>query len=382
MAIDDQLTGVVEEVYAAGLDGGQWVKALGAISDFFKAAGATLEIFQKRTWNIIDFHMARLPPGSELAYLGHYAKDNPRVAYAVQHLSEATLCDYQIIDEQAMDRDAYYTKYLAPSGLRYFLSGQILNTAKAQGIITIQRTRRQGHVDSIHDEQMRRLLPHLSRSYDMATRLKTALAARDVFEQSLNVLAEGVALVDRGGRVVHINAALEAITQRGDGLRIRRGQIEPATPEARDRLSAALAGALSIKASPAPMTADFIVERPSGLPGYVVSVRPLMAKASRSQEAMTAAAIVFVRDPLADQAQAARMLRDVFDLTEAEANLALALQAGMSPTAYARARSISPNTVYTHLRRIKEKTGSTHLPALIHRLSSVRPAAQDGAGNG
>jgi DNA-binding CsgD family transcriptional regulator len=30
------------------------------------------------------------------------------------------------------------------------------------------------------------------------------------------------------------------------------------------------------------------------------------------------------------------------------------------------------NTVYTHLRRLREKTGSNHLPELIHKLNELR----------
>jgi DNA-binding CsgD family transcriptional regulator len=66
-------------------------------------------------------------------------------------------------------------------------------------------------------------------------------------------------------------------------------------------------------------------------------------------------------------------------LTEAEARLAQALQQGMSVTDYARERALSPNTAYTHLRRIKEKTGCKRMPELIRWLNDLRlPLRRDG----
>jgi DNA-binding CsgD family transcriptional regulator len=62
----------------------------------------------------------------------------------------------------------------------------------------------------------------------------------------------------------------------------------------------------------------------------------------------------------------------VFGFTDAEANLAEALRTGTSIGDYARERKLSLNTVYWHLRRIKEKTGCSRLPELISKLNGLR----------
>ena len=55
-------------------------------------------------------------------------------------------------------------------------------------------------------------------------------------------------------------------------------------------------------------------------------------------------------------------------MNDAEANLAQALQAGIPLDEYARQSAVTLNTVYTQLRRIKEKTGRTRI-AELHRSS-------------
>jgi DNA-binding CsgD family transcriptional regulator len=102
---------------------------------------------------------------------------------------------------------------------------------------------------------------------------------------------------------------------------------------------------------------------------YLVSVRPLPRSSSVGDEA---AAIVFVHDPQARNAGTTALMRGVFGFTEAEANLAEALRTGTSIGDYARERMVSLNTVYWHLRRIKEKTGCSRLPELISKLNDLR----------
>jgi DNA-binding CsgD family transcriptional regulator len=57
----------------------------------------------------------------------------------------------------------------------------------------------------------------------------------------------------------------------------------------------------------------------------------------------------------------------------------MALQQGISVTDYARERALSLNTAYTHLRRIKEKTGCKRMGELIRWLNDRRlPLRRDG----
>jgi len=122
--------------------------------------------------------------------------------------------------------------------------------------------------------------------------------------------------------------------------------------------------------------ADFPVARASGAPPYLVSVRPIPRNRRDSRPEMAADAIVFIRDPTSRNTAAIRLLREVFGLTDAEASLAQALQSGISPGDYAAARAVSLNTVYTHLRRIKEKTGCNRMAELIHKLNDLQVPAR------
>jgi DNA-binding CsgD family transcriptional regulator len=197
--------------------------------------------------------------------------------------------------------------------------------------------------------------------------------------QALGWLSDGVALLKHDGQIAYANEAFEAITRRGDGIRVVRGAIEFTAAPARTRFAAALAAAGGVaKGMPhAPGPVDFFAPRVHDLPAYVVSLRPLVGDRRTTRDARDAMMILFVRDPLNPDSGTPHLLRSVFGLTEAEASLALALQAGMSVGEHARERGITLNTVYTHLRRIKEKTGCARLPQLIQKLNDIRMPARE-----
>lgn len=374
---NDALMDAVKAVHAAGIEAQLWPDALKSVSRVFGAVGATFEIFDKRAMALRNFHAVGLPNGAELPYVEYFSRHNPRANYAMRHLSEKILYDYRFIDERAMNRDAYYSEYLQSIDLRYFLTGQIVDTPDIHGVVSVQRSRKQGHIGKHELEWMRRLLPHLCQAYEMSDRLQNAAAAGRSLERALDWLSDGVALILADGSVLYANEVLAAFARRNDGIAILRGLLEFESAEARAQFSFALAAVQRTRTETlAAGFPDFAAPRRGGAPSYVVSVRPL-ALSERSGAAQAAHAIVFVRDPLACGVAAAAILRALFGFTEAEANLAQALQSGQSLTDYAQTRRLSLNTVYTHLRRIKEKTHTKRQAELIHKLNSVRSPARD-----
>jgi DNA-binding CsgD family transcriptional regulator len=363
----------VEAIHAAGLDAALWPRALEVIKHWIGGPIATLEAFDKQTLQHREFFMHGAPPVAEIEFLDHYAALNVRLPPHTTARVGDILHDYAILNDTAMSRAPFYAEFLPRYDVRFFISGIVAKSEQELAIVSVQRSARQEHVGNSEIALMRQLLPHISQAFDVARRLKGATAASHALEWALDWLADGVALLDADGAVLFANEGFHAIARRDDGLRLRKGGIEFAVGEARERLQSALAAAARLAGGDVRSTAtpDFTVPRRSGGEPYLVSVRPLLDR-PHSRQSAKAVAIVFVRDPLARGAATIGTLRDLFGLTEAEAALAQALQSGTTINDYARARRLSLNTVYTHLRRLREKTGSNRLPELIHKLNELR----------
>jgi len=369
MAAADKLLAAIEAVYAAGLEQSRWPDALAA--DTVGGISATLEIFDRTPRELCEFYSFGLPPPNELKYLDHYARHNPRIAVSFKAGTGTLISDYMVLDERAMDRDPFYAEFLAPVGYRYCLIGVLNATKHANALFSVQRATRQGHVDQAEMKLMGRLLPHVRQAFDMTRRLRSTVEARHSLEHALDWLADGVALIKADGSIAYANDSFQEMARSDDGLQIKKNALEFAFPAARERFDAAIAGVLALRDGAVQAKgADFVVARPSEAAPYVLSVRPLK-RSHNGALWRSAVAIVFVRNPSGDSRENIRLLREVFGFTNAEASLALALRQGTSLAEYGRTRRISQNTVYTHLRRVREKTGCHRLAELIGKLNEA-----------
>ncbi len=216
----------VDAIYDAGLHAEHWPDALASITQTVGGIAGTLEVFDRKSAMLTEFHSHGLPQPNEIAYFDHYCARNPRVPLLINGSAGGIVTDYMVFNERGMNRNAFYS--------------------------------------------------------------------------------------------------------------------------------------------------DFPVPRRSECPPYIVSVYPAVEPAGRKHEGAGAYAIMFVHDPLNEHQSSVQLLRAVFGLTEAEAHITQALQAAMSPGDYAKKHGLSRNTVYTHLRKIKEKTNCRRQSELIRKLSEVK----------
>ena len=370
----DRLVVTIEAIHTAGLDRDHWPDALAAVTQVCGGVASTLEIFDKTTHRHSEFHSFGVPAPHELTYVDHFLERNPRVAYGLQQDADDLGWDYQILDETAMNHDPFYAEFLPQMGFRYFVSGILKQTEREFSAIAVQRSPAQGHVSRNDLAIMKLLLPHLRQALEVSARLRHTESNTQSLREVFDRLTDGVALVAANGAVVHANSALEAIAGRGDVLRIAKTLLTFSTSETRARFALALAAATQLGDDDPAIKAvtDFAVPRRDGLPPCLISVRPLMRTKRSASIETDAVAMVFVRDPLGRNLAESEILREVFGFTNAEADLARALQAGASVNQYARGRAVSLNTVYTHLRRIKEKTNCTRMGELIQKLSELQ----------
>jgi DNA-binding CsgD family transcriptional regulator len=206
----------------------------------------------------------------------------------------------------------------------------------------------------------------------MTSQLKTVDSRQLGLERALDWLSEGVALLRTDGYLAYAKEAFCALARHSNGFRIIKNTIEFTTPELRHHFSAALNTVRQICDNPLDMyPTDFPVPRHDGLPAYTVALRPLVCSEAHAFQHTSATVMVLIHDPLARNVATSQMLQKMFDLTGGEANLAQALCAGMTTNAYASTRRVTLNTVYTHLRRIREKTSCNSVAELVRKFGEL-----------
>ncbi len=367
MSLDRGLE-LIERVYACVPDPERWHDFLATIAEEFGVC-ALVETVDRSTGIHTIFQSSGLPPANEIQYLEEYAHHSPRLSHGLSQQLGAIGYDYQIISEPEMGRNLFYSEFLPQHGLRYFVSGVLHQDKTRFSAISVQRSERQGHADKSDLERLQALLPHIRQAFDLTLRFERSREIESGLTAACDWLSDATILVRADGTVLFANDPARALLQAGDGIRTVNGELSFTYQQSHTDYLNALSAVLK---HPQKLITgahlDFAANRPSGAEPLVVAVRRLPA--ARHGLSSNAAAAIFVRKP-ETASNSVGVLRACFGLTVAEAELAEALRTGISVSAYGSLRGLSLNTVYTHLRRIKDKTGTSRLPDLVRKLNRV-----------
>ncbi|MCS6627595.1 hypothetical protein N0B44_32300 [Roseibacterium beibuensis] len=368
----DDLLSVIEAIHAAGLEAARWPDTLRSVTRLTGASAASLETYDFARRSHRMWHGYGSEPEMIEAYLTFHSSDNVYAPDRTAGPGARKFPSGHILDAAGLGREPFYAEYITYTDPRYFAAGILDRGGGPETVFTLTRDPSQGHMERPDVELFARLMQHARLALQVSARLGEAKGEARSLTRILDIIGGGVALLDESGAVLHANAALTEMATRDDGLRLTRDGVRLASPDARQRLGAALGAALALgRGEVLAAPKSFAVSRPSGGPPYVLTVRPVFG--GEADDAPGAAVVLFVHDPRTGHGAGVEGLRSLFDLTAAEARLAEALVRGLSPVDHARASGVSINTAYTHLRRLKDKAGAHRLPELIHRLNEATP---------
>lgn len=106
------------------------------------------------------------------------------------------------------------------------------------------------------------------------------------------------------------------------------------------------------------------VRRPSGLPDFGLVLRPIPAT-EWAEGQSSPCIVVFISDPQGQENASQQMLAELFELTPAEANLAIKLARGLSLAEMSAEQNISQHTARAQLKSIFAKTGASRQAELV-----------------
>ena len=214
-------------------------------------------------------------------------------------------------------------------------------------------------------DNMRLLLPHLSRSLGVMQRLRSAELTVATSLAALDRLPSGVLLLDSLGLVAFANREAQRILQAGDGLRLgpRRsqtnlGELLGETAAASKTIRNAIDATLAVTPYATPhFSKSVTVPHTSCSASYVLQFSALGAHNEFGGDGNTFAAIIFIADGANRVAIDPAALQDIYGLTSTEARVAIALVDHESAKKVAEALNVSTATVRTHIKSIYGKLG-------------------------
>jgi len=368
-----QLSDLISVVYDAAIDPFLWEGAIERATYFVGGAGAAL--FCKD----VGAHHAATPyrfgyeiplpvalfeqiyPAAERHFLGDF---------------EQPIATTDLIPFGELAQTELYRQWAQPQGLVDFVSAVLDRTAISTAIFGVFRHERNGIVDNQARRQMRLIAPHIRRAVLIGRMFEFKAAELAAFADSLDGLSAAMYLVDAEARLVHANAAGNAILGAGDILHFVGGRLVARDAQVgqtlRDVFAPAGQGdaALGIKGIAVPLL---------GKDGerYVAHALPLTSGARRRAGIVyTAAAALFVRKATL-AASTHEAIGKAFKLTPTELRVLLAIvEVGGIPEV-ATAFGVADTTVRTHVTRLFEKTGATRQADLVKLVAGYATPLAD-----
>jgi len=299
--------------------------------------------------------------GMEPHWIERYALEFTGEDLLVQHLITAPPAHFYAtnldLDEHAFGASRFYREWVIPQNVACAWCSQVI----------LQRRPDQAAFTRDELERCNRLIPHLQRAIQMRQRFSELQLGNLSSDAHLDIIAMPSLLIDETGRVAQVNRAAKDLLAADSTLQCEDGHVRTHHPELTRRLNVQIIAAVNAcRGDIAHAPGLVLVPRPGRRP-LTLMVAPL--RVIRSCE-IRGGALLFIYDTELTPSLTAELVGRLFNLTDAEAQLAVALCAGLTLDNVAMDRGTSLHTVRSQLKSLFNKTGTKRQADLIVLLLS------------
>lgn len=386
--VQARLLSLTEDIYDAAAGGTPWAAVGQSLAALVHARSASLMVNDPASGAAELLCHANIPVEAVAAYAGQYWRHDLWTQRAADqmHASNGTRVwsSGHLVPDAEFLRSEFWNGFGRHYGLRFVVGTVVPLGAAGTMPLGLHRPQGAAPFDETEKRLVEAVLPHLRRALQLRHRLAVAPAGRGapkygVGLAALDALPTAAFVVDDRLHVQIANAAAELLATAGLGLRMVREDGQPqsravlrachrseterlASLVAATALNGASGGALRLRAADGTVTAAALV---APLPARLLDA-PISFNGR-----IPGRALVMLRPIAAAAPPRAELLRDLFGLTAAEAEVARALTGGATKGEVAGARGLRETTVRTQVRAVLAKTGAVNLRDLERMLAGL-----------
>jgi DNA-binding CsgD family transcriptional regulator/GAF domain-containing protein len=270
-------------------------------------------------------------------------------------------------DEELIASD-YYQHYLAPVDLFRILGVDTIEPGGMLARLRFSRRRPEARFSDENRQLLQLITPHLQRATQFYARLSRTTSERDIYASAVDKLSVGTIILDEQGRLLNTNSVARALLDEGDGLCLRRQQLHIEGRDINQKLQQCVVTIIAAQQrGETSLVRALRIPRSAGRADLGLVIRPVPSSQWSEGQSSPCAAL-FISDPDLRETASQQILTDLFELTPAEANLAIQLSKGLSLAEVSQVQNISQHTARAQLKSIFAKTGVSRQAELVRLI--------------
>jgi len=353
---------LVESIYRGPLESPPWKSFLTQIKERLSASFIVL-ILRPASPERPSVQVVAGPKSVEAidAYNSRFYELDPFVGLTAGRVVTAS----DLIGERAWLDSVIYREYLQPLDILHILGSDLRTSEGEHCGFRATRAHAQPAFDDSDKALCQLLLPHLKQAVHLHAHLDLIETERKLFSGTIERLQVGTVTLDGKGAILSINEEANAILAEKDGIRLVGGALQAEYREENAKLQRLTSAALAGQPAQAPTVIEAIsITRPSGRSKLSVLIR-VLPEGEWTDSTSQPKVAIFLRNPESKAQGSLDIVRRLFDLTYAEASLALLLADGLTLDEASEQLNIRRNTARAHLRSIFSKMGVTRQIELV-----------------
>lgn len=366
---------IFSEFYAAASGRLDWTAPLHRLSANLNLWAAQLIGVDKRTGRLcFSAEGGPAPPQAALDYIRHYHAINPRLGPAAATPLGQWMHCHEHFDDSYVATSPFYQDFLIPHGGRYLTGMKLIDDADTVFMLGLMRGVGSPPFTSGDNALLGALQHHGGEALRNFIHLRKTFAELGMAQALLSQFNYPMLLLDETRGIWHRNNAARALLAKGDALTERNGILSCWDAQSDSVLTETIHDLVR-------------AQQPGGVHSPARRVIPLNTGSDRRWLAFLSwispdaamgsfgpigCALLILHDPATDHtALDPFIVAECFNLTPAEARVAVQIAAGLSAKRIAQRMGTAVPTVRTHLQRVLAKTGVERQTDLVRVLLAL-----------
>lgn len=366
----DSVLEIVDALWESALSEDQWPHTLGLVGQLCASPASMLVAHNSESGRSKLIASTGYEAAFTHLYEEKYAIDSPILTRIVTQRLGAVKTRSMLIDDGAFYSSRFYLEWLKPQG---FDDTVAFNVLASPGRLVSWIAHRHETCPRYGDSEvalLATLAPEICRAVQIKLAFKQRTLRSDALEGSLDVLAAGVYLIRRDGRVDYMNPAAERQLKAARGLRVTKGRLVPIDCTMRLAFDRAITEAILGNSKE---TVTTLAIPDGSRTGLIATIVPLLRDGWSEFCDSGAVATIFVQDPVVAVTFPGEAFAKLHRLTDCERRVILAVASGRCIKETADVLGISETTVKTHLSHIFNKTGTSRQTELLQMFANCAP---------